>query len=148
MLFAGLWLIDQPQWIKHLQEFRDWKHIVDLQTLLHIKLLRASDVSLKEAKTFPKSQDIFAYSKSSKSKYTREAQLGDTKKRETSMFRTRLSPPSLCSGCDLRGRYLAPQSRPASCGHVAIHKPSKHKHMSKNVKIKKVVKISSKIQRP
>ena len=78
MLFAGLWLIDQPQWIKHLQEFRDWKHMVDLQTLLHIKLLRASDVSLKEAKTFPKSQDIFAYSKSSKSKYTREAQLGDT----------------------------------------------------------------------
>ena len=55
-----------------------------LVNIVNIKLRRASDVSLKRAKTFPKSQDIFPYSKYSKyskSKYRREAQfaeLGDT----------------------------------------------------------------------
>ena len=57
VLFLGLWLIDHPQWIKHLQAFGDSKHIVDLQILVDIKL-RASDVSLKRAKTCPKSQDV------------------------------------------------------------------------------------------
>ena len=30
VLFTGLWSIDEPQWIEHLQEFRNWKHAMDL----------------------------------------------------------------------------------------------------------------------